>query len=171
MKSTVQRFRPLIAAALTVALSGASPLLAEAASRVSGHVLDAGGRPLAHLPVHLVESSQGAPAGVPFLTAITDGGGAWSFGAVPAGEYVVRIMDRGRTTGLPVSVTDASDASGLVIVAPSLLSSGPAPQAQGAAAGAAAGAGAGVSTAAIVAGAVAAAAAVAVVVVVTSDES
>lgn len=171
MKSTAQRFRPLIAAALTVALSGASPLLAEAASRVSGHVLDAGGRPLAHLPVHLVESSQGAPAGVPFLTAITDGGGAWSFGAVPAGEYVVRITDRGRTTGLPVSVTDA-DASGLVIVAPSLLSSGPAPQAQGAAAGAAAGAGAGVSTTAIVVGAVAAAAAAAaVVVVVTSDES
>lgn len=169
MKSTVQRFRPLIAAALTVALSGASPLLAETAGRVSGHVLDAGGRPLAHLPVHLMASSQGAPAGVPVRIAVTDGGGAWSFGAVPAGEYVVRVMDRGRSTGLPVSVTDASGASGLVIVAPSLLSSGPAPQGQGAAA--AAGAGGGVSTAAIVAGVVAAAAAAAVVVVVTSDES
>ena len=169
MKSTVQRFHPLIAAALTVALSGASPLLAETAGRVSGHVLDAGGRPLAHLPVHLLESSQGEPAGVPVRTAVTDGGGAWSFGAVPVGEYVVRVMDRGRSTGLPVSVTDASGASGLVIVAPSLLSSGPAPQGQGAAA--AAGAGGGVSTAAIVAGVVAAAAAAAVVVVVTSDES
>lgn len=167
MKSTVQRFRPLIAAALTVALSGASPLLAETAGRVSGHVLDAGGRPLADLPVHLMESSQGEPAGVPVRTAVTDGGGAWSFGAVPVGEYVVRVMDRGRTTGLPVSVTDASGASGLVIVAPSLLSSGPAPQGQAAAAGA----GGGVSTAAIVAGVAAAAAAAAVVVVVTSDES
>jgi hypothetical protein len=169
MKSTVQRFHLLIAAALTVALSGASPLLAETAGRVSGHALDAGGRPLAHLPVQLVESPQGAPAGVPVRTVVTDGGGAWSFGAVPVGEYVVRVVDRGRTTGLPVSVTDASGASGLVIVAPSLLSSGPAPQAQGAAAGAAAGAG--VSTTAIVVGAVAAAAAAAVVVVVVSDES
>ena len=162
-------FRILTVATLVAALSGASPLLAETAGRVSGHVLDAGGRPLADLPVHLVEFSQGEPAGVPVRTALTDGGGAWSFGAVPVGEYVVRVMDRGHSTGLPVSVTDASGASGLVIVAPSLLSSGPAPQGQGAAA--AAGAGGGVSTAAIVAGVAAAAAAAAVVVVVTSDES
>ena len=162
-------FRILTVATLVAALSGASPLLAETAGRISGHVLDAGGRPLAHLPVQLLESSRGEPAGVPVRTSVTDGGGAWSFDAVPVGEYVVRVMDRGRTTGLPVSITDASGASGLVIVAPSLPSSARAPQAQGAAA--AAGAGAGVSTAAIVVGAVAAAAAAAVVVVVTSDES
>lgn len=169
MQSIVQRFHPLIAAALTVALSGASPLLAETAGRVSGHVLDAGGRPLARVTVELVKGAASQSLGTAVRTEVTDGAGVWSFGAVPVGEYVVRVAHRGRTTGLPVSVTDASGASGLVIVAPSLLSSGPIPQAQVAAA--AAGAGAGASTAAIVAGVVAAAAATAAVVVVLSDES
>lgn len=169
MQSIVQRFHPLIAAALAVALSGASPLLASTAGRVSGHVLDAGGRPLAQLTVELVEAGRSRQVGAAVRTEVTDGAGAWSFGAVPVGEYVVRVAHRGQTTGLPVSVTDASGASGVVVVAPSLPSAGPAPQAQVAAA--AAGAGAGWSTAAIVAGVVAAAAAATVAVVVLSDES
>lgn len=169
MQSIVQRFKPLIAAALTVALSGAAPLLAETAGPVSGHVLDAVGRPLAQLTVELVEAAPSRPVGTAVRTEVTDGAGAWSFGAVPVGEYVVRVTHRGRTTGLPVSITDASGASGLAIVVPSRPSPGPIPLGQGAAA--AAGAGAGWSTAAVVAGVVAAAAATAVAVVVLSDES
>ena len=115
-------FRASVAATLVAALSGASPLLAGSAGWVSGRTLDAGGRPLARLTVELVEARRGEPVGAPLQALVTDARGAWSFGSVAAGEYVVRVVTRGQTAGVPVSVTEASGVAGVVIVTPSLPS-------------------------------------------------
>jgi hypothetical protein len=129
-------------------------------------IIDAAGRPLPSLRVEFLEAFQGQPLGVPLQAQLTDGRGAWSFSGVPAGDYVVRMVDRDRTVGVPVSVAESSGATGVLIVAPSLPPPARISMAQGAAAGAG-----GVSTAAIVVGTAAAAAAAAVVVVVVRDES
>ena len=142
-------FRASVAATLVVVLSGASPLLAGSAGWVSGHALDAGGRPLASLTVELVEAWRGAPVGAPLRAKVTDGRGAWSFDSVPAGDYVVRVVVRDQAAGVPVSVTEASGVRGVLIVTPSLPPTERPSQAQGAAAAAAAAGGGG--TAAVVA--------------------
>ncbi|MCY4634706.1 MAG: carboxypeptidase-like regulatory domain-containing protein [Acidobacteria bacterium] len=118
-------FRASVAAALVAVLIGAFPLVAESAGWVSGHALDAGGRPLAGQRVELVGALQGQPVGVPVQANVTDARGAWSFSDVPAGEYVVRMVHRGRTAGVPVSVTGESGAPGVLIVAPSVPASAP----------------------------------------------
>lgn len=159
-------FRALVAAALAAVLSGASPVLAESAGWVSGHVLDAGGRPLAGLRVDLFGARQGQPVGVPMQASRTDGRGAWSFSSVPAGEYVVRTVYRDRTAGVPVSVAEASEVTGVVIVAPSL----PPPERFSQAQGAAAAVGA-INVPLLVAGSLVAALSTAMVVVVARDES
>ena len=161
--------RAVLAVVLALAVSGTPPLLAGSAGWVSGQAVDAAGRPLPSLRVELLKAFRGQPLGVPLQAQVTDGRGAWSFSGVPAGDYVVRMVDRYRTTGVPVSVAESSGATGVLIVAPSLPRPGRISQGQGAAA-AAAGAG-GVSTAAIVVGTIAAAAATAAVVVVVRDES
>ena len=139
----MSRFRVLVASLLVAILTGVPPLLAAAGS-VAGHALDAGGRPLADLRIELVEAIQGRALGRTLRARLTDDRGAWSFRGVPAGEYVVRMVDRNRTVGVPVSVTTASGAAGVVIVAPSLVSAEGVPEAQvaGTAAAAAAGGGA-----------------------------
>ena len=129
-------FRASVTATLIAALSGASPLLAASAGWVSGHALDAGGRPLASLTVELVEAWRGEPVGAPLQAKVTDGRGAWSFGSVPAGDYVVRVVNRDQTAGVPVSVTEASGVEGVLIVTPSLPLTERPSQAQGAAAAA-----------------------------------
>ena len=170
------RFRLLVAAPLVLALSGATPVpvLAATVGPVAGQAFDAGGRPLAGIRIELVRAVESRPAGVPARAQRTDAQGAWSFGSVPAGEYVVRMSHHDRTTGVPVSVSDSTGARGVVIVAPSLPSLERFSQAQ-AAAGAAAAAGGGASTGAIVAGVLfSTAAAVAVTsidVIVQRDES
>jgi hypothetical protein len=156
-------FRVSVAAMLVGVLSGASPLLAGSAGWVSGHALDAGGRPLARLAVELVEAWRGQPVGAPLQANVTDGRGAWSFGSVPPGDYVVRVIARDRTAGVPVSVTEASGVAGVLIVTPSL----PPPAARSSqavaagAAAAAAGGGVGAATAAIIGAALVTVAAVA----------
>jgi hypothetical protein len=156
-------FRVSVAATLVGVLSGATPLLAGSAGWVSGHALDAGGRPLASLTVELVEAWRGQPVGAPLRAKVTDGRGAWSFGSVPPGDYVVRVIARDRTAGVPVSVTEASGVAGVLIVTPSL----PPPAARSSqavaagAAAAAAGGGVGATAAAIIAAALVTAAAVA----------
>ena len=165
--------RSLASAALVLTLSGASSLFAATAGPVSGRALDAGGRPLAGVRIELVQAIQSRPVGVPALVQRTDAQGAWSFRAVPAGEYVVRMSHHERTTGVPVSVADGTGAPGVVIVAPSLPPSERPEQAQGVA-GAAVAAG-GASTAAMVANVLVVTAIAAAVtninVVVTRDES
>ena len=113
-------FRVVVAAVVAAGLGGAPPLLAENAGEVSGRVMDAGGHPLAGLRVELVRASRGQPAGVTLRAASTDRRGAWSFGGVPAGEYVVRMVRQRQATGVAVSVADASNVAGVLIVAPSL---------------------------------------------------
>ena len=164
------RFRLLVAGMLVLALSGATPLLAATAGSVSGQALDAVGRPLAGVRIELVQAVESRPVGIPARVQRTDAQGAWSFGSVPAGEYVVRMSHRDRTTGVPVSVADSTGAPGVLIVAPSLPPSERFSRAQVAAGAAAAGAG-GVSTAVIVGAAVVATAAVVTAVVVLNDES
>ena len=112
-------FRVLAAAALIAGLS-ASPLLAEIAGSVSGRAVDATGRPLANLRVELVEAFRGHPVGVPVQASLTDRRGAWSFSGVSAGQYVVRMVQRQRMTGVAVSVADASEVVDVSLVAPSL---------------------------------------------------
>ena len=106
------RFRLLVAATLVLALGGATPLLAATAGSVSGQALDAVGRPLAGVRIELVHAVESRPVGVPARVQRTDAQGAWSFGSVPAGEYVVRMSHRDRTTGVPVSVADSTGAPG-----------------------------------------------------------
>ena len=120
----MRSLRVSVTAALVAVLSGGSPLLAESAGWVSGHALDAGGRPLAGRRVELVGALDGQPVGVTVQANVTDARGAWSFSDVPVGEYVVRMVHRGQTAGIPVSVTGDSGAPGVLIVAPSL----PAPE-------------------------------------------
>ena len=160
-------FRAALALALAATLSGAPPLLAESAGRVSGQVVDAAGRPLPSLRVELIKAFRGRVVGVPLQVNVTDGRGAWSFGGVPDGDYVVRAVYRDRTSGVPVSVVEASEAAGVLIAAPSL----PRPErlSQGQGAGPATTAGG--FPALAVAGLVAAAAAAAIIVVVRSDKS
>ena len=165
--------RVLIVATLVTALSGAAPLLAATAGPVSGQALDAGGRALAGVRIALVRAVEGRPAGIPARVQRTDARGAWSFRSVPAGEYVVRMSHHDRSTGVPVSVSDSTGISGVMIVAPSLRPSehfSGAQVAAGAAGATAAAGGGGVSTALIV-GAVVVAAAAATAVVVLKDES
>ena len=162
-------FRASVAATLVVGLSGASPLLAGSAGWVSGHALDAGGRPLASLTVELVEAWRGEPVGAPLQAKVTDGRGAWSFGSVPAGDYVVRVVVRGQTAGVPVSVTEASGVGGVLIVTPSLPPTEQPSQAQGAAA--AAGGGGTAAVVAAIGSLLVTAAAAAVSVHVVRDES
>ncbi len=159
-------FRVSVAAMLVGVLSGATPLLAGSAGWVSGHALDAGGRPLASLTVELVEAWRGAPFGAPLQANVTDGRGAWSFGSVPPGDYVVRVIARDRTAGVPVSVTEASGVAGVLIVTPSLPPTDLPPterssQAVAAGAAAAAGSGVGATAAAIIGAALVTVAAVA----------
>lgn len=113
-------YRVSVAAVLVAVLSGVSPLLAESAGWVSGHALDAGGRPLAGRRVELVGALRGQPVGVPVRANLTDARGAWSFRDVPVGEYVVRMVHRGQTAGVPVSVTGETGSPGVLIVAPSV---------------------------------------------------
>lgn len=135
----VLRSRGWVVFLLIGALSGAAPLLAAGGGGVSGHVLNAGGHPLAGLRVELVEAFEGRPLGVPIQANVSDERGAWSFAGVPAGEYVVRTSYRDRTTGVGVSVSEGSAAPGILIVAPSLPPSQAFSQAQsGAASGGAA---------------------------------
>ena len=131
--------RKLIGVLLIVGLSGASPLLAASAGWVAGQATDAGGRPLAGLTVELLEARRGQPVGVPVQVNVTDGRGSWSFGSVPAGDYVVQIVHHEQIAGVPVSVTEASGVDDVLIVAPSLRVPDRFSQAQ---AGAAAGVGA-----------------------------
>ncbi len=154
-------FRVSVAATLVGVLSGATPLLAGSAGWVSGHALDAGGRPLASLTVELVEAWRGQPVGAPLQAKVTDGRGAWSFGSVSPGDYVVRVVTRDRTAGVPVSVTEASGVAGVLIVTPSLPPTERSSRAQGVAAAAAAGGGVGATAAAIIGAALVTAAAVA----------
>ena len=164
-------FRASVAATLVAALSGASPLLAGSAGWVSGHALDAGGRPLASLTVELVEAWRGAPVGAPLRAKVTDGRGAWSFDSVPAGDYVVRVVVRDQAAGVPVSVTEASGVRGVLIVTPSLPPTERPSQAQGVAAAAAAGGGGAAATVAAIGIALVTAAAAAVSIQYLRDES
>lgn len=167
-------FGAVLAVALASAVSGTPPLLAESAGWVSGHAVDAAGRPLPSLRVELLKAFRGQPLGVPLQARVTDGRGAWSFSGVPAGDYVVRMVERGRIAGVPVSVAESSGATGVLIVAPSLplerLSQNREDEDDEDVAVAFAWAG-GVGTAAIVVGTIAAAAANASVVVVLRDQS
>ena len=106
--SRAPHFRALIATTLAGSLSGAVLLLAATAGPVSGNVLDAGGRPLAGVRIELVHSVESRPVGVPARVQRTDAQGAWSFRSVPAGEYVVRMSQHDRTSGVPVAVADST---------------------------------------------------------------
>ena len=159
-------FRAALTLALAATMSGAPPLLAESAGRVSGHVVDAVGRPLPSLRVELIKAFRGRVVGVPLQVNVTDGRGAWSFSGVPVGDYVVRTVYRERVAGVPVSVTGASEVTGVVIIAPSL----PPPRFSQASGAAAAVGSINVPLLALVAGSLAAAASIAIVVV-QSDES
>ena len=128
----------LVLAALS-SLSGGATLRAESAGLVSGRVVNAVGRPLAGLRVELIEALRGRPVGVALRVNLTDARGAWSFGDVPAGGYVVRMVDGERITGVPVHVSEASVVAGVTIVAPSLAAPRPLRQSQTAAAAAGSG--------------------------------
>ncbi len=102
-------------------------LFAQAARQgsIAGEALDAGGRPLANIPVELLQAVAGQPVGGVLQTTTTDSRGAWIFANVEAGDYVVRIVVSGQIAGIPVSLGPGAGLSNLVIVAPS--SAAPAP--------------------------------------------
>lgn len=87
---------------------------------VSGQALDAGGRPLAYVRVELVEAVGAQPVGGVLQAVATDAQGAWAFGRVPDGDYVVRIATSGQAAGVAVSVT-AGAVGPVRIIAPSIV--------------------------------------------------
>ena len=97
-------------------------LFAQAAQQgsIAGEALDAGGRPLANIPVELLQAVAGQPVGGAVQTTTTDSRGAWTFTNVEAGDYVVRILASGQVAGIPVVVTAGVAVTGQLIVAPSL---------------------------------------------------
>lgn len=97
-------------------------LFAQAAQQgsIAGEALDAGGRPLANIPVELLQAIAGQPIGGAVQTTTTDSRGAWTFTNVEAGDYVVRIMAGGQVAGIPVVVTAGVAVTNQLIVAPSL---------------------------------------------------
>ena len=97
-------------------------LFARAAQQgsIAGEALDAGGRPLANIPVELLQAVAGQPVGGAVQTTTTDSRGAWTFTNVEAGDYVVRIMAGGQVAGIPVVVTAGVAVTNQLIVAPSL---------------------------------------------------
>lgn len=111
-------------AALMVAFAVGAPVASWGAAvpgrgSVSGQALDAGGRPLAHVRVELVEAVGVRPVGRVVRATATDTRGAWAFGRVPPGDYVARVALGGRTAGAAVSVRGAG-AEHVRIVAPSI---------------------------------------------------
>ena len=96
-------------------------LFAQAAQpgSIAGEALDAGGRPLANIPVELLQAAAGQPIGGVLQTTTTDSRGAWTFAYVEAGDYVVRIAISDQVAGIPVSLDPGAELSNLVIVAPS----------------------------------------------------
>ena len=109
----------VLTTACAVAALCAVPGVSAAAETVSGRALDAGGRPLANVRVELMEGDRAQFPGVIMQVTSTGMQGAWAFGPVPPGRYVVRIATGGRTTGVPVTV-DGRPVSNVVIVAPSI---------------------------------------------------
>lgn len=130
-------------------------LFAQAAQQgsIAGEALDAGGRPLANIPVELFHAVAGQPVGGALQTTVTDSRGGWAFTSVVAGDYIVRIMLSGQVAGIPVVVTAGAAVTDQLIVAPSLATTSL--QAVGAAGALSTGAIAGV-IAAVVGGVVAA---------------
>ena len=86
---------------------------------IAGEALDAGGRPLANIPVELLRAVAGQPVGGAVQTTTTDSRGAWTFTNLAAGDYVVRIIVNGQIAGVPVSIGAGESFGGVLIVAPS----------------------------------------------------
>lgn len=105
--------------AFTVAVPAASSWGAvPVPGSVSGQALDAGGRPLAHVGVELVEAVGARPFGRVVRATATDAAGAWAFARVPPGDYVARITLGRQTAGVAVSVRGVAEH--VRIVAPSI---------------------------------------------------
>ena len=102
-------------------------LFAQAARQgsIAGEALDAGGRPLANIPVELLQAVAGQPVGGVLQTTTTDSRGAWTFTNLEGGDYVVRIIVNGQIAGIPVSLGPGAGLFNLVIVAPSSASAVP----------------------------------------------
>lgn len=105
-----------------MSLGAPAGLFAQAVQQgsIAGEALDAGGRPLANIPVELLQVVAGQPVGGAVQTTTTDSRGAWTFTDVEAGDYVVRIMAGGQVSGIPVVVTAGAAVTDQLIVAPSL---------------------------------------------------
>ena len=93
------------------------------AASVLGEAIDATGRPLARARVELLHALAGRPVGAPMVATATDTDGRWSFDAVEAGEYVVRLLVNGQRTGVPVVVESGDRLDGVRIVAPTAAAS------------------------------------------------
>ncbi len=105
-----------------VAVGAPASLPANTSGSIAGHALDAGGRPLANIPVEIFEAAGIRPVGRAVRATVTDLRGAWSFGQMSAGDYVVRVTRGPQVAGVPVSVVAAESLDGVLIVAPSVFS-------------------------------------------------
>ena len=109
----------LIAGVLGVLVCAASNAPARTLGTVSGQATDAAGRPLANVRVELLEGGASLrwPGRVVQAT-LTGVQGAWTFGRVPSGQYVVRVMVGGHAAGVPVTV-GSRPVDRVLVVAPS----------------------------------------------------
>lgn len=95
----------------------AGPQAQPANGQVAGTAQTGAGSPIANATVRLRNTASGDVA----ATAKTDAGGAYSFGRVPAGNYVAELVDGNGAviaTSMPVSLTSGSmSVTGLALTA------------------------------------------------------
>ena len=112
------RIAKLLAGALLATGVPMAQVQAAVAGEVSGHAVDAIGRPLANADVEIFEAAGGQPVGRSLHAARTDRGGAWAFQRMAPGDYVVRLTAGRQQIGVPVSLGPEESIAGLTIVAP-----------------------------------------------------
>jgi hypothetical protein len=78
-----------LAIPVSTVMTAAAPLLAQAAGSISGKASSANGQTLGNAPVRLRNLADGQIAG----TTTTNAAGEFSFGALPAGNYSIEVLN------------------------------------------------------------------------------
>lgn len=93
-------------------------LRAAGPSSIAGHVHVGARRGIADVRVELLEAVSGRPVGTPLLVTTTDSRGAWAFNGLAPGDYVLRVVECGYMSGLPVTLSSGETTAALILDLP-----------------------------------------------------